>query len=289
MTLISALLGLFIDRLLGNLHEYRRYRYFLAYVEWMRERLAASVWDGTAGLLAILLPVLLVVALLQEWTADLLFGLTGVAFHVVAFVYCLGPRDLAADVDTYCEVCGSSDDDLRRRAAERLLDGETPPDDAEAATSRVTRGVLVSASDRLFAVLLWFIVLGPVGAVLYRAVSVLYRERSSEDGFGDSVAMLFAILVWIPARLTALGYALSGHFDAALEGWRAAHGEQPRGAGGSERVLAETGLGALDVAIADADAGACGRPVRAAMRLVWRTLVVWLVGLSMMTLAGWAG
>ncbi len=287
MTLISALFGLLTDRLLGNLHEYRRYRWFLDYVDWLRARLGGPLWDGTLGLLVVLLPPLAVVALLQGWTDDLLFGLVGLLYNVAVFVYCLGPRDLAADVETYCEVGDSSDEDLRRRAAARLLDGDTPPDDPQATTTLVTRGVLTGANDRLFAVLFWFIVLGPVGAALYRATSVLYRERGGEGEFGDSVALLLAILAWIPARLTALGYALSGHFDAAMEGWRTAHQTHPQGVEGSERVLAETGLGALDVSVAEDDEALA--PPRAAMRLVWRTLVVWLVGLSLMTLAGWAG
>lgn len=288
MTLISALFGLVIDRLIGGLHEYRRYDQFFAYVDWMRKRLDTPMWDGIAGLLLVLTPLLLLVGVLQSWTSGLLFGLIGLAFYILVFVYCLGPRDLAADVDTWCEVGGSSDRDLRRRAAARLLaEGEEVPDDPQACTARVTRSVLTGANERLFAVLFWFIVLGPLGAVLYRAAALLYRRPGECGGFADAAALLHAILVWLPARLTALGYALSGHFDSALAGWRAAHGEYPEGTEGSERVLAETGLGALALSQADSE-DPVGDPVRAAMRLVWRTLVVWLVGLSLMTLAGWA-
>jgi membrane protein required for beta-lactamase induction len=156
------------------------------------------------------------------------------------------------------------------------------------AASRITGAVLVEAGDRLFAVLFWFALLGPAGAVMYRSVSVLYRRRREHDVFADSIAWLYGILLWAPARALALGLALAGHFDAALRGWREAHRVQPQGVDGSERVLVLSGSGALaqgEVADETPDT----ESVRGAMRLVERTLMLWLVALSLLVLAGWAG
>lgn len=287
MTLISALLGIAADRLLTHLHEYRQYDRFLQYVDWMRARFNGQAWEHIGGLAVVLLPLWLLVWLLQVWVHDWLFGLAGLLFYIAVFIYCLGPRDLAADVDTWCEVSDSSDSALRQRAAGRLLRGEAPPDDSAERARRMSRAVLTESCDRLFAVLFWFVLLGPLGAVMYRSAAVLYFQRTEQGAFGESIAWLYAALLWLPARLLALGFALSGHFDSALEGWRHAHQDQPRGVAGSERVLTLTGSGALgldDEAFADTTA-----PVRAAMRLVWRTLTVWLVVLSLLVLAGWAG
>jgi len=288
MTLISALLGIAADRLLTHLHDYRQYGRFLQYVDWMRSRFSGSVWDHFGGLVLILLPPWLLVAVLQTWISDWLFGLVDVLFYIAAFVYCLGPRDLAQDVDTYCEVCESSDAALRERAAGRLLRGGQLPGEGAEGARRMTMAVLTESSDRLFAVLFWFVLLGPLGAVMYRSASVLYFQRTEQGAFGESIAWLYAVLLWAPARLLALGFALSGHFDSALEGWREAHLDHPQGAAGSERVLGLTGTAALgldDATYASGQAPA----LRAAMRLVWRTLTVWLVVLSLFVLAGWAG
>ncbi len=287
MTLISALLGIAADRLLSNLHEYRRYDPFLHYVDWLRERFSGPAWDHIGGLVLMLLPLWLGVGLLQSWISDWLFGLVGLLFYVGVLVYCMGPRDLAADVDSYCDARDSGDAELSRRAAGFLLHEDQVPDDGGDGVRDLGSTVLLEANDRLFAVLFWFVLLGPLGAVLYRSAAVLYRQRREEGEFGDSTAWLYSVLLWLPARLVALGYALSGHFDAAVEGWRSAHQSHPQGSEGSLRVLAATADGALgfDGETSDRDSVSA---VRAAMRLVWRTLTIWLVVVAVLTLAGWA-
>lgn len=283
------LLGIAADRLLTHLHGYRHYDYFLHYVDWMRARIGGPGWDHIGGLLIVLLPAWLAIGSLQYWISDRLFGLIGLLFYVTVFVYCLGPRDLAVDVDTWCGACDSSDTDLRKRAASRLLGTDELLLNEPECGRQIADAVLVEANDRLFAVLFWFVLLGPLGAVVYRSVAVFYQQRREQGEFGDSVAWLYSVLVWLPARLVALAYALSGHFDPAIAAWRRAHQAHPQGAEGSEQLLALTGSGALGAGDDEGDEGSVQSPVRAAMRLVWRTLTIWLVLISVLTLAGWAG
>jgi len=285
MTLISVLLSIAADRLLTHLHAYRHYDYFMHYVDWMRARISGPTWDHIGGLLIVLLPVWLAVGWLQYWISDWLFGLIGLLFYVTVLVYCLGPRDLAVDVDIWCEVCDSSDSDLRKHAASRLLGSDEPLLNERECGRQITGAILVEANDRLFAVLFWFVLLGPLGAVVYRSVAVLHQQRHEQGEFGDSISWLYSLLVWFPARLVALGYALSGHFEAAIEGWRRVHQDYSHGIEGSERLLDVTGSGALGWGD---DEESVQSPARAAMRLVWRTLTIWLVIISLLTLAGWA-
>lgn len=289
MTLIAALAGIFLDRLVGHLHYYRYYNHYLAWVDWLKGKLPVLLSTGVVGYLLALLPPVILTGVVHSWLSDWILGdLFSLIFSIAVLLYCLGPRDMAADVETYCEVCTSTDTALRADAASRLTDSEKAPENLRECIARVTRAVLVRANDRLFAVLFWFVLLGPPGAVLFRASSVLFKQRMSNDGFGEWSAKLHALLVWVPARLTALGYALSGHFDAALEGWHAAHSEHPEGVHGAEDIIAETGLGALDMRVDSTEFDEYQKPVRAAMQLVWRNLTVWLVALAVMTLAGWA-
>lgn len=83
--------------------------------------------------------------------------------------------------------------------------------------------VLENGSDAIFCVLFWFILLGPIGAILFRLVNTLdamwgYKTEKYIH-FGWAAARLDDLLCWLPSRLTALSYALAGNTALALTCW----------------------------------------------------------------------
>ncbi len=106
----------------------------------------------------------------------------------------------------------------------------------------------------------------------------------------DASARLHGWLAWVPARLTAIGYAAAGHFDAALGAWRAP--EEQSGDSTSEyneHLLARVGVAALALSDSDDDdlVQRAVRGVTAANSLVFRLLMIWAVVIAAMTLYGW--
>jgi AmpE protein len=98
-------------------------------------------------------------------------------------------------------------------------------------------------------------------------------------------------LAWIPARLTAIGYALAGSFDGALGAWRTKDEEEPGTVHGqSERLLARVGTGALALQdLEDETEAERGiRGAQAANGLVYRLLFIWAAVIAAMTLYGWS-
>lgn len=63
--------------------------------------------------------------------------------------------------------------------------------------------------ERMFAVLFWFFVLGPMGALLYRLTFIYSREIQPEN---DLARRLRWILEWPAVRLLGLSFALTGNF-----------------------------------------------------------------------------
>ena len=159
---------------------------------------------------------------------------------------------------------------------------------------------LVRAHRHLFGVIVCFAMLpGPVGAVLYRQAELLNeRWGGRPDAFGDFAAKAFEIIDWLPARATALSFAIAGNFEDAMYCWRAQAGSW---ADRNQGIILASGAGALGVCLGDSLRGAGGsyyRPevgigdeadldfLQSAMGLIWRALVVWLFLLLLLEMAG---
>jgi AmpE protein len=302
MTLLALFLGLIIERFVTHLLHWREPRWLDGYFDWgfQHFELPARPDGKPATLLTLafcLLPVL-PVAILAALFADVLLSLPYLLLAVFVLIFSLGPRDLKEEVDDYCAAVDRGDTEEAQRAAKAILE-----DDAVSrpgpAREQLEEAILVQSNNRLFGVIFWFMVLGPAGAWLFRVSDLLRRRAVFEserlcpiDGQGRTylaaTRQLHAVLSWLPARITALLFPLAGSFDEAVAGWR----EFYASASGefllmNDHVLVCVGKGALRSLLAGTPEG---NPetwtARATIRLVMRTLVVWLVLLSLLTLLG---
>jgi cobalamin biosynthesis protein CobD/CbiB len=163
---------------------------------------------------------------------------------------------------------------------------------------------LVLSHRHVFGVMVWFVLLpGPAGAVLYRLASLL-DECSGEredDAYCRFAHQVFALIDWLPQRVTAVAFAVVGNFEDAVHCWRtqaAQWGERTAG------IVLAAGAGAIGVRLGMpvvedgevADRGEIGTGAEAdvdflqsAVGLVWRASVLWLLLLFMLSLASLAG
>jgi adenosylcobinamide-phosphate synthase len=189
----------------------------------------------------------------------------------------------------------------RRRPADDLSSSEI---------ARLAIEAALAASHRhVFGVLVCFVLLpGPCGAVLYRAAAILaevWGGRSDADAgrFGQFSRQAFAFIDWLPARVTAAGFAVVGNFEDAVYCWRTQAQKWPDSALASGIVLA-SGAGALGVrlgmpvveagVIADrAEIGTGDEAdvdfMQSAIGLVWRALLLWLLLLLLLGFASLVG
>ena len=293
ITLVAVVLALVLGHVAPTLvAAFRRYAWYGAWLRWLGERSGgAGVWQARFGIALAIVPVLLVVTVLQ-WVLDSpLYGLPGLLFDIVVLVYAWGPRDLDVDVEA---VIDAHDAPTRRAAIARLgLTGEAAALDGPA----LVEAVFVNAMQRWFGVLFWFLLLGPVGAVLYR-LSVLATQGEwastlpEENRLGARAVK--TALDWPVAQLMTLAMALVGNFDTVFTAWREAGGTRLRldtgflGYAARASVRCELAEEAEEYAEEGMVQAMRELPeLRDAMSLVWRILLLWLALLAVFVIGGW--
>jgi membrane protein required for beta-lactamase induction len=281
MALISVIIALILDRLLRDYHDLRDLNWF-EYYSGVISRLLPLDNAGIKLFCILLLPLGLI-ALIQYALHDWLFGLPYFMFGVMVLIYCLGPACLASDIEAYLDARSLGDSDEAMHYAGVLTEhaASTVPDQQ---TADVTRAILFAANQRIFSVLLWFVLLGPVGAVCYRFIANLARQYEADAELTQLASKLYAQLAWLPARMLAVGYALMGSFEGAYHGYKDCAIDTDLDSSNFD-VLVTTGLGAIKDYAAHDEVSS----IHAARALVMRAVLLWVTVLALLTLGGWLG
>lgn len=301
MHLIALLIGLAIERLATQLFHFRRQRWLDRIIDAGFKRAARlPTWPALLPVILIGVVLALPVFVVTLSLGDTLLGFPYLLLAIVVLFFSLGPQDIGEDVDDYCRAIEEGDEERIRQTAKAIIESDVPDDELER-IHKVEEGVCVQANNRLFAVIFWFVLLGPLGAWAYRVTDLIRRRavfaagREQEDGgmserLRDAAITLHGWLAWVPARLTALGYAAAGNFDPALGAWRAPTEQKADSQSEiSEKLLARVGVSALAL-VDDPEEDPVARGVRgatAANGLVFRLLMIWAVVIAAMTLYGW--
>ncbi|OGT90323.1 MAG: hypothetical protein A2514_14105 [Gammaproteobacteria bacterium RIFOXYD12_FULL_61_37] len=287
MTFIVLLLALLAERFLLDQRDWRKtdwfQRYYLALAHHPQGGWITSRFWGPA---AVLTPALAAVALFQWFVGDSLGGIPAFLFGLAVLIYCLGPDDLDNQATDFLYAQERGEQEKARLAAAKLCDGE-PADSPAGLVRQVREAILYQSNRRIFGVIFWFLILGPLGAALYRMSRYLLQtqeETGSEEFFQGRQRLVF-ILDWVPTRALVLAFALAGNFENTLEAWRRWERQRPAEFRGEEAqgLLIQAGNGALMIQDED-DEEANSAQVEAALSLVWRSLTVWLVILGLLTL-----
>jgi cobalamin biosynthesis protein CobD/CbiB len=307
MSLLS-LIAVFLIEQLQPLH-YRRVveEPVAAWAGFIESRFDAGEYRHgvIAWCLAVLAPVLLVAALYGALYS--ISPLLGFLLNVGVLYLILGFRQFSHH---YNEIQLALRMDDLPRARQLLNEWQGCPADGlgsqDIARLSIEAG-LVAAHRHVFAVILCFVLLpGPSGALLYR-LALLVRDRwraknsVERNDFATFSSQVFGIIDWLPARATAITFAIVGDFEDALYCWRTQAGQWPdRNLG----IVLASGAGALGVQLGlpladgiEVSEGAelgLGDPadvdfMQSAVGFVWRATVFWALLLFLLGLASLAG
>ncbi|MES3001097.1 MAG: CobD/CbiB family protein [Pseudomonadota bacterium] len=261
-----------------------------------------------------------------HWALLLLIGWPAAVVWGVAVLYVtLGFRQFSHHFTDIRDALDAGDE---QRARELLAQWQQV-DASELPRSEIVRHVIeysvLAAHRHVFGVLAWFSVLaafgfGPAGAVFYRMSEFVgrywsYRSRMqtqpASEALQSSAARAWHVVDWLPARATALAFAVVGSFEEAIDCWR---NHAQRFPDDNDGVILAATSGAVNVRLggealrsafapnssqgfrtaetapfADSESTP-GREaeighLRSIVGLVWRSVVLWMALLALLTLA----
>ncbi len=192
----------------------------------------------------------------------------------------------------------------------------------------VIEHALLAAHRHVFGVFFWFVLLstlglGPLGAVLYRMAEFASRYWTypskalgvpANERLMRVSQRMFTLMDHVPARLTAFGFAVVGNFEEAINNWRR---DSVLWRHLNEGVILAAAAGAVGVQLGGdaapgvtpersrtfeagptdtpgADGSTAGVPpqlghLRSVVGLVWRSVVLWMLLVALLTLANLIG
>ena len=258
------------------------------------------------------------------WLLDAFLGWpVAVLWSVVVLYVTLGFRQFSFHFTEIRDALADADEDRARM----LLAEWQQIDASDLPRSEIVRHVIehsvLQAHRHVFGVLAWFSVLaafgfGPAGAVMYRLSEFVVRywqHKSKAHHVPVSEALLvcakdaWSVIDWVPARITAISFAVVGSFEEVIDSWR---NYEPRFSGDNDGIILAATAGAVNIKLGDAASKAAypaegpatmmagslestsesvsGQAPELAhlaviVGLVWRTVVMWMVLLALLTLA----
>ena len=291
MTLISLIVALALEQLrpLGNRN--RVWRVFTRYANHLERTLNAGYnRPGVLAWVAAVLPVVAVVMAVYYalYQASPLLALL---WNILVLYLTMGFRHFSGSFSEIALALGEGRDfDARKELARWTNQPTSELSIEEVSRLAIEQGVLDSYRH-VFGTMFWFVLLpGPAGAVLYRTTQMLAQKWGARDDdlFGRFSRRAGEWLDWIPVRLTAASFAVMGDFEDAVYCWRSQAKTWGNYATG---ILLASAAGALGVKLGDPlrqDYTVKYRPelgvgddadpnyLKSAVGLVWRTVLLWL-------------
>ncbi|MEP5566880.1 MAG: regulatory signaling modulator protein AmpE [Halioglobus sp.] len=208
MTFLALMIALVLERLSPLEDWLHRDSWF---ERWQGQLASLGLGNGLRVVFTVGVPVVLA-SLILDALQPLLFGLAWIAAAVVLLLYSIGRGNIGALQEQYRSQCRRGDFEAAWLSASTEFDWFDAEENLDAALihERIQQGFLYQNYQHWFAVLFYFLLLGPVGALAYR----LLQMTCNKDSSGQKILFY---LDWLPVRLLAAAFTLTGNFVASAD------------------------------------------------------------------------
>jgi adenosylcobinamide-phosphate synthase len=280
------------------------HRMATAWRRWVRRSLDAGQAEHgwMAWSVAALVPALLVA--LVHWLLLPFSDLLVFVWTVAVLYATLGFRQFSHHFTAIRQALESGDEAQAQAelARWRGIEAEPEPLSQPELLRQVIEHSALEAHRHVFGVLLAYSVLavlglGPAGAVLYRLAESLARrwrprlEDAPSEAVQRAAAQAWLWIDHVPARATALAFAVVGNFEESIAAWRQ---DAARFGNPNDGIVLAATAGAINVRLGLTPAQSAGSAemrepqlahLASLVGLVWRSVVLWLLLLALTTMA----
>ncbi len=262
----------------------------------MKQKLATQRVVGALALVFLLAPfTLLAYWLCKSPTAS--NTVCSLVANTVLLYFAIGHKSLHQHARAVSSALNHDDEDLAKIAASYMVSRDSSAIEPIPAT---VESVLENGNDGVFGALFWFFIAGGAGALLFRLANTMDAMWGYKTPrfyyFGWAAARFDDALNYIPARLTAITYALLGNTKLALVCWKT---QAPTWDSPNAGPVMSAGAGALNLKLGGAARyfgewherpvlGAGNPPVlndiERALALIRHGVIMWLVIFLIITL-----
>lgn len=250
----SLVLAIVLDRIVPTLQNHINQYRLDTYTSWFSKQAVLKAIPARLTPYFLMLPPLLIIAVLVKiFSFNTVFEL---GFNLFVAFICLQPRVLNEEVDDMIQALGSAD--------------SSPGQGMEQ--------LFFNANRRIFSIIFWMVVAGPIWVVAYRLLESLLtlKEIPDRQKWEFDVYRLVSWLEWLPALISSYLFMLCGNFETGLKVLRKLSFLADDIGRLNESRLRQTGLAAVRISINDTE-GFTIDTLRRSRGMLLRTLVVWLL------------
>lgn len=278
---------------------------------------AGHARHGQRGWIFMML-MLMVPTAIVYWLCVKISPLAALAWNIVIVYLTLGFRHYSHYFSSIQLALNNGDDATARTLLAEWTKQDTVGMEVDEISRIAVEKALITSHRNVFGVFFWFLMpLGPACAVMYRVAEYLARawnepNHMRNEAFGNFAARAFYYIDWIPARLTAVAFAIVGNFEDAIYAWR---NFADRWQDETLGIILSAGGGAMGYRLGTptekatnvlpADAATVDsigieaeslpgeeptvRALQSTVGLVWRALLLWMMMLLLLSITVWFG
>lgn len=241
--------------------------------------------------LTVLLPVL-VLALCYYLIQDYWWGIFALVLDLLILVYALGRGHCTELIADFLDHWRKQDYESAHAIAADLFRRQDIDcaKDARNLYKGFSEAVMYQVFERVFAVLFWFLLLGPFGALAYR-LSFLYVNGGEERLTFAPARRFLRIIEWLPLQVLGFTFLLVGDFARSFKPWcekvfSLEEGAQALSCYGFTALGLEKGEYWPQSMNEERFVAWAEKQIRALEALLYRSMVMWVVVVAILALLG---